>query len=140
MKKKKRQNCSFRMKNWKTWTIFTIINRIASHLYNLLQSLSKVLVRFGQVFHGTCSKKQFSLLLPKHSWTRLHLFLTTCHVLVGWVLWHINLCRLFNAKSIFIKIVLFPKIHFSMSTQFNCQKHSYFKLFSLFKQFYFSLV
>ena len=21
--------------------------------------------------------------------------------LVGWVLWHINLCRLFNAKSIF---------------------------------------
>ena len=26
-------------------------------------------------------------------------------VLGGWVLWHINLCRLFNAKSIFIKIV-----------------------------------
>ena len=22
--------------------------------------------------------------------------------LVGWVLWHINLCRLFNAKSIFM--------------------------------------
>ncbi len=25
--------------------------------------------------------------------------------LVGWILWHINLCRLFNAKSIFIQIV-----------------------------------
>ena len=24
--------------------------------------------------------------------------------LVGWVLWHINHCRLFNAKSIFIHI------------------------------------
>ena len=26
------------------------------------------------------------------------------HWLVGWVLWHINPCRLFNAKSIFIQI------------------------------------
>ena len=25
--------------------------------------------------------------------------------LVGWILWHINLCRLFNAKSIFIQII-----------------------------------
>ena len=25
--------------------------------------------------------------------------------LVGWVLWHMNLCRLFNAKYIFIKII-----------------------------------
>ena len=25
--------------------------------------------------------------------------------LVGWVLWHINLFRLFNAKSIFIQII-----------------------------------
>ena len=25
--------------------------------------------------------------------------------LVGWVLWHINLCRLFNAKSTFIQII-----------------------------------
>ena len=55
--------------------------------------------------------------------------------LVVWVLWHINLCRLFNAKSIFMKIVLFQTIQFSMSTQFNCQKHFYFKLFSLVKQF-----
>ena len=31
--------------------------------------------------------------------------------------------------------VLFQTIQFSMSTQFNCQKHFYFKLFSLVKQF-----
>ena len=56
--------------------------------------------------------------------------------LVVWVLWLINLCMLFNVKSIFIQIIssIF-KIQFSMSTQFKCQKHFYFKLFSLFKQF-----
>ena len=37
-------------------------------------------------------------------------------MLVGWVLWHINLCRLFNTKSIFMQIVLFQTIQFSMST------------------------
>ena len=50
-------------------------------------------------------------------------------------LWHINLCRLFNDKSIFIQIVLFQTIQFSMSTQFSSQKHFYFKLLNLFKQF-----
>ena len=47
--------------------------------------------------------------------------------MIGWLvvwlvgfLWHINLCKLFNAKSIFMKIVLFQTIQFSMSTQFNC--------------------
>ena len=58
--------------------------------------------------------------------------------LVGWLcgfLWHINLSRLFNAKSIFMQIVLFQTIQFSMGTQFNWQKHFYFKRFSLFKQF-----
>ena len=54
---------------------------------------------------------------------------------VGWVLRHINFCRLFNAKSIFMQIVLFQIIQFSMSIQFNYQKHFYFKLFSLVKQF-----
>ena len=33
------------------------------------------------------------------------------------------------------KSVLFQTIQFSMSTQFNCQKRYYFKLFSLVKQF-----
>ena len=57
--------------------------------------------------------------------------------LVRWVLWHINLCRLFNAKSILCKYsVLFKTIQFSVSTQFNCQKHFYFKLF---KQLYITI-
>ena len=51
--------------------------------------------------------------------------------LVGWVLWYVNLCRLFNTKSIFMKIVPFQTIQFKISTQF---KYFYFKLFSLVKQ------
>ena len=53
------------------------------------------------------------------------------NILVGSFLWHINLCRLFNAKSIFMQIISSILI----STQFNYDKHFYFKLFSLFKQF-----
>ena len=49
-----------------------------------------------------------------------------CSILIRsggcWILGHINFCRLFNAKSIFMQIVLFRTIQFSMSTQFNCQK------------------
>ena len=33
--------------------------------------------------------------------------------------------------------VLFQTVQFSLSTLFNCQKHFYFKLFCLFKQFSF---
>ena len=47
-----------------------------------------------------------------------------------WVLWYINLSRLFNAKSIlYEETVLFQTIQFSISTYFNCQKHFYFKPF-----------
>ena len=50
----------------------------------------------------------------------------TCNFLLiwlfVWILWHINLCRLFNAKSIFMKIVLFQTIQFSIRTQFKCEK------------------
>ena len=61
-------------------------------------------------------------------YTRIHIiccFISFCWLvgwLSGWFLRHINLCRLFNAKSIFIQIVLFQTIQFSMSTEFNCQK------------------
>ena len=41
--------------------------------------------------------------------------------LIVWVLWHINLCRLFNTKFIFMKIVLFQTIQFIISTQFKCK-------------------
>ena len=37
---------------------------------------------------------------------------------VDWVLWHINLCRLFKAKSISMQIVPFQTIQLSMSKQF----------------------
>ena len=37
------------------------------------------------------------------------------------ILWHINLCRLFNVKSIFMKLVLFQTIQFRISTQFKCK-------------------
>ena len=73
---------------------------------------------------------------------RLHLGRGVRCWLVDWVLWHINLCRLFNAKSIFIyfcqnsciyitiqfsvssftvKTVNFQAIQFSISTQFKCK-------------------
>ena len=41
-----------------------------------------------------------------------------------WFLWHINLCSLFNAKSIFIQAVLFQTIQFSIDTRFNSQNIS----------------
>ena len=49
----------------------------------------------------------------------LRFFLNDSYLLlVGWVLWHINLCRLFNAKSIFKKTVLFQTIIFQ-ANQFS---------------------
>ena len=35
--------------------------------------------------------------------TDIYMYIFGC--LFVWVLWHINLCRLFNAKSIFMQIV-----------------------------------
>ena len=40
-------------------------------------------------------------------------------------------------QVLYIQTVLFQTIQFSMSTQFNCQKHFYFKLSSLVKHFLF---
>ena len=47
------------------------------------------------------------------------------------VLWHIKHCKLFNAKPIlYIWTVLFQTVQFKLSTQFECQKQFYHKLFS----------
>ena len=84
-------------------------------------------IHFGKMLLGT----RFSSEVNGSFWLgffEISIFLVSW--LVGWILWRINLCRLLNAKSIFIQIVLFQTIQFSMSTQFNCQKHFYFKLFS----------
>ena len=48
--------------------------------------------------------------------SKLVVFFFFCFFLV---LLQINLCRLFNAKSIFMKIVLFQTVHFSIITQFE---------------------
>ena len=51
---------------------------------------------------------------------------------IGLVLWHINLCRLFNTQFIKYKwTFIFRTVRFSLSTQVNFQKHFYSKLFSL---------
>ena len=57
--------------------------------------------------------------------------------LFDWVLWHINLCRLFHAKSIITQLFLFQTVstHFKYKYSLIDKKHFYFKLFSLFKQF-----
>ena len=65
----------------------------------------------------------FSYLLPFNNNNDLftHSYMVLIGWLVGWVLWHINLCRLFNAKSIFMKIVLFQTIQFRISMEFKCK-------------------
>ena len=55
-----------------------------------------------------------------------------------WVLWYINLCQLFNVKSIFMKIVLFQIIHFRISTQFKCKYSLIVKKKKLFQAIQFS--
>ena len=60
--------------------------------------------------------------------------LTVCGWLVGWLVGlfrYINFCRLFNTKSIFMKIVLFQAIQFSISTQLKCKYSSIVKNISI---------
>ena len=60
----------------------------------------------------------------------------------GWVLWLINLCRLVNAKAVYMpkKSVLFQTIQFSMSTQFNCQKPILFQAIQFSQTFLFQTI
>ena len=64
-------------------------------------------------------------------WSMLIIFNFMKLMSVGWVLWHINLSRLFNAKSIFMKIVLFQTIQFSISTEFKRKYGLIFKNISI---------
>ena len=61
--------------------------------------------------------------------------ITVMFRLVGWVLWHINFSRLFNAKSIFIQIISSISNNSVEYENTVCQKHFYLRLFSLVKQF-----
>ena len=121
----------------------TLTVRISNHTLGKAQHVSAptttILLTVVGTFHSLNSFSHV-MYVPQSSryWQNIAKLLTHSQnlllgkkSLVGWFLWHINLCRLFNAKSIFI----FKTIQFSTSTKFNCQKHFYFKLFSLFKQF-----
>ena len=70
----------------------------------------------------TTAKKTTNVLTTKETMA-LVLEIVRYVSLVVWVLWHINLCRLFNAKSIFMQIVLFQTILFRISTQFKYEKY-----------------
>ena len=59
---------------------------------------------------------------------KLHYLFICLLILRG--LWHIDLCRLFNANSIFIQTIQFS------ITVLDCQTPFSFKLFRLVKQFY----
>ena len=54
---------------------------------------------------------KYNSILAKIYWTRL----------VRWILWHINLCWFLNAKTIFMKIILFQTIPFSISMLLKCK-------------------
>ena len=43
------------------------------------------------------------------------------HDWVDWLFGVYGICRLFNAKPIFMKIVLFQTIQFRLSAQFKCK-------------------
>ena len=64
-------------------------------------------------------------------------------VLVGWLVGFYGISTLAGylmPNRFLIKLsVLFKTTQFSISTQFNCQKHFYFKLFHLFKQLYITI-
>ena len=68
---------------------------------------------------SSISKDEFTAWV--HSTVILNIDLWKVGWLVGWILWHINLCRLFTAKSIFMKIVPFRIIQFRISTPFKCK-------------------
>ena len=63
--------------------------------------------------------------------------------IVGWLgLWHISLCSMFNVNSIFMKIVLFQTIQFSISTHFKCLvgKTFLFQAIQLIQTIHFSII
>ena len=97
-----------------------MLQRVTELLEKILMSYSSPVCQEGcLVFHGISTIAGYLMLNPICIWHLLvtlvknELELNCLHPvkwLVGWVLWHINLCRLFNAKSIFMKIELFQTI------------------------------
>ena len=63
------------------------------------------------------TRKTIRFLIEKRKAGKCHQHTVYKNWLVGF-LWHINFCRLFNTKSIFMNIVPFQAIQFSISTDF----------------------
>ena len=73
---------------------------------NSVEVTFESLINMIQHFHSISSKSWYAY--TSHRKAVCSKFsVSNYHRLVGWFLWHINLCRLFNAKSIFIKISRF---------------------------------
>ena len=113
--------------NEKVWWLFVQV--LIACLGCLYISQPLLVLRIGGIvcFLSFCGVVNINFGVFDHSKVkrRLRTVTVTCRLvvmpLVGWlVLWHINLCRLFNAKSIFMKIVLFQTIQFRISMQFKC--------------------
>ena len=116
---------------------FSIIHLFALYLNVKLRRLNSILpldrIRSGAIILGQSGLRSHCnegvLHIPQGSSTTgvspsVGLVSYPGHTLVGvlsldrdavivWVIWHINLCRLFTAKSIFMQIVVFQTIQFS---------------------------
>ena len=117
-----------------------------SFLIAVVKTVTKnTLFIFCSIFHSPFSlKTSFSVkkknfLCFVYGRQRNFGFVSNLSWLVGWLVEFYGIPtfvsylmpNLFSYKQ----SVLFQAIQFSMSIQFNCQKHFYFKLFSLVKQF-----
>ena len=71
-----------------------------SYFINLFYVLLKYFLKdvMAKVLDNKLEVNEFQLVIT-------FIFAQIPWLLVGWVLWHINLYRLFNAKSIFMQIV-----------------------------------
>ena len=122
---------------WMTKPNVTLLNRSCSALLHPKWKFEYIK---GQL-HTTSSK------MFQRSFGRLRTCRTKCFqfqenyfnlVSVGFVPWHINRIRLFNARPVFFypETVLFQTIQYSISTQIQCQNSSISNnSFSISKQF-----
>ena len=88
--------------------------------------ISKTLVAEGKGSYHPAEKQSVYSIAPAFSvYDAKSKKTVSILVWVGLVLWYINNCRLFNAKSISLLINSFiSTIQFSISTQFKYQNHS----------------
>ena len=92
--------------NWSIFMDWSVLWFI--YLSGVSRSLQSAII-------NTLLDRESELFIPEGEWwfyCRFHFFENDCY---GWVLWHINHCRLFNAKSslyIYIKYIGFGLVGF----------------------------